>query len=425
MDGYSDKEGLLEGLHTLTRSYDDTKILSYLATNSTAGNRLGLKYQAHSYVGDYALDDEDIKDIRRIKLAKLLEYNLIDSCAAYWLYNKQMPIVREDNQSAIYTDLMLPSNKVIIQTQLNGMPMSKSRIKEVKKTLKKKKKRLLKTINNSVHVAEASDLITENARRKDYETRKAKAKNPDRIAIKPVTNFDRINFNINSGSHLGVLFHEILELPILARTAKGSPSTDADTIKALINNIKDSDNKKLLNSISKVIKIETILNTFISAFEKAVPHTDEETDIVYLHGSFNLNGTVSGRMSSSKPNLQNIPAGSEYGKLIKSCFVTESDSLFVGSDFSSLEDRISALQTNDPNKLKVYTDGYDGHCLRAYSYFKNEMPDIVMLPEDSKLKCYSVEVDGQTIVFNSNDTIHYNNESYNGKEFYKKVSSGL
>ena len=49
--------------------------------------------------------------------------------------------------------------------------------------------------------------------------------------------------------------------------------------------------------------------------------------------------------------------------------------LMVGADYASLEDRISALQTKDPEKLKVYLEGYDGHCLRAYAYFKNQMPD--------------------------------------------------
>ena len=96
----------------------------------------------------------------------------------------------------------------------------------------------------------------------------------------------------------------------------------------------------------------------------------------YLFGNFNLGGTVSGRLSSSNPNLQNLPANSKYAKLIKSCFSAPPGWLFVGLDFASLEDRISALTTKDPNKLKVYTDGYDGHCLRAYAYFGEEMPDI-------------------------------------------------
>ena len=71
-----------------------------------------------------------------------------------------------------------------------------------------------------------------------------------------------------------------------------------------------------------------------------------------------------------------MPAGGDLGKLIKSCFAAAYGSIFCGADFSSLEDRISALTTKDPNKLAVYTRGFDGHCLRAYYYFKDRMPDI-------------------------------------------------
>ena len=75
-------------------------------------------------------------------------------------------------------------------------------------------------------------------------------------------------------------------------------------------------------------------------------------------------------------NLQNLPAGSTYGELIKECFMGPEGHLFCGADFASLEDMISALTTKDSNKLAVYTQNYDGHCLRAFSYFKDEMPDI-------------------------------------------------
>ena len=68
--------------------------------------------------------------------------------------------------------------------------------------------------------------------------------------------------------------------------------------------------------------------------------------------------------------------GSKFAKLVKSCFAPPKGILYVGLDFSSLEDRISALLTKDKNKLLVYTDHYDGHCLRAYSYYKDLMPDI-------------------------------------------------
>jgi DNA polymerase-1 len=96
----------------------------------------------------------------------------------------------------------------------------------------------------------------------------------------------------------------------------------------------------------------------------------------YLHGSFNLGGTVSGRLSSSDPNMQNLPAGSEFGKIIKTCFKAPIGWLFGGADFNSLEDYISALTTKDPNKLAVYEKGFDGHCLRAAYYFRDQVPHI-------------------------------------------------
>jgi DNA polymerase-1 len=132
---------------------------------------------------------------------------------------------------------------------------------------------------------------------------------------------------------------------------------------------------KILQTLIEIAKVDIILNTFISAFiEKSVL---KEDGVYYLHGNFNLGGTISGRLSSSGPNLQNLPStGSVYAPLVKSCFSAPSGFLMGGADFWSLEDRISALTTRDPNKLKVYCDGYDGHCLRAYSYFRDEMPDI-------------------------------------------------
>lgn len=121
--------------------------------------------------------------------------------------------------------------------------------------------------------------------------------------------------------------------------------------------------------------VTKMLNTFIVAFEEnSIKNPDGH---YYLYGNFNIGGTVSGRLSSSQPNLQNLPANSIYSKYIKACFKAAPNRIMAGADFSSLEDRISALLTKDSNKLKVYIDGYDGHSLRAFSYFKEYMPDIL------------------------------------------------
>ena len=134
--------------------------------------------------------------------------------------------------------------------------------------------------------------------------------------------------------------------------------------------------------------------------ENAVQGPD---DWHYLFGNFNLGGTVSGRLSSSKPNLQNLPANSKYAKAIKSCFQSPPGWIFVGLDFASLEDRISALTTKDKNKLKVYTDGFDGHCLRAYNYFNSRMPNIRQA--ESTDRCFMLKINGQDFLLKSGDFI--------------------
>lgn len=131
---------------------------------------------------------------------------------------------------------------------------------------------------------------------------------------------------------------------------------------------------KLLKALIELSAVDKILGTFIKAFkEKSILKDD---GYYYLHGNFNLGGTVSGRLSSSDPNLQNLPSNSQYGKLIKKCFIAPKGYIFAGADFDSLEDKVSALTTKDPNKLKVYIDGYDGHSLRAYAYFPEQLLDI-------------------------------------------------
>ena len=133
---------------------------------------------------------------------------------------------------------------------------------------------------------------------------------------------------------------------------------------------------KILQTLIELADVSIILSTFISAF---VNKTVQKADgMWYLFGHFNIGGTKSGRLSSSDINLQNLPStGSKYAKAVKLCFKGPTGFVIAGADFNSLEDMISALTTKDPNKLKVYTDGYDGHCLRTYSYFPAELPDIV------------------------------------------------
>ena len=107
------------------------------------------------------------------------------------------------------------------------------------------------------------------------------------------------------------------------------------------------------------------------------------------------------RPLSNIRNLQNLPSNSTYGKLIKSCVQAPSGWLYVGLDFHSLEDYISALTTRDKNKMRVYLEGFDGHCLRAYSYNPEGMPDITAELNEVRQsgKTFEVVLDDGTIKY--------------------------
>ena len=361
-----DTEGMLQGLEVMTRCFDDTMILTYLATNSCAGNQLGLKAQAHEYAGNWAQDEEDIKDIRRIPLPQLLQYNLVDSLCTNYVYDKHMPTVIADEQLELYKTLMLPSLKTIIQMELVGMPMDQVYVAEARTELEATINDAETSITNHPVIGDLNLILRRNAM--------VAANEKLKIKQHPLEHFDDIEFNPGSDNQLRILFYEVMGLPVIDWTKGKQAATGARTIEKLINHTDDQGYKEVLAALIEHGRANKILSTFIPAFEDAVLKADGRS---YLHGSFKLGGTVSGRLSSSKPNMQNIPSGSIYGKLIKRAFRAADGWILVGADFSSLEDRINALLTKDPNKLAVYTDGYDGHSLRAYAYFGDQMPDIV------------------------------------------------
>lgn len=342
----------------------DTKIITYLATNSTAGNKLSLKDQAVEFAGNYAV--EEIKDVTKIPVRELLEYNLVDGLSTWFVYEKNMPIMLADDQSSIYTQIFRPSLIDIIDMQLNGLPIHMPSVFESEKDLL-----ALKTA--------AETTIQGNQVVRDYRLHLRKIEIQrwnDRLKKKRVTLSDATaEFNPGSDQQLaGLLFDPaFFGFPILGKTDSGAPSTKGAILKDLKNHTNDAATLTLLDALIEYKDVSILLSTFIPAMKNARVGPDGWH---YLHGSFNLGGTVSGRLSSSDPNLQNIPSGSRLAKYIKRCVKAPPGYLFMGLDFDSLEDKISALTTKDPNKLKVYTDGYDGHCLRAFSYFGDRMPDI-------------------------------------------------
>ena len=130
---------------------------------------------------------------------------------------------------------------------------------------------------------------------------------------------------------------------------------------------------KLLNALIELSQVEKILGTFITAFYKQ--SIQKEDGNYYLHSSFKLGGTVSGRMSS--PLLMTIPSNSVYGKLIKKCFPSPKGMIYCSADFNALEAVANALITGDPNKQRPLAEGIDAHCFNAYGYYPHKFPGII------------------------------------------------
>jgi DNA polymerase I len=368
-----DTKGLLDGLNTMLMGpggWDDTKLIAYLATNSCAGNKLSLKDQSQEFAGKYAV--EGITDIRSIPLPKLLRYNLIDTLATWYVREKHWDRMVADNQLPIYEELLKPSTVDIIQMQLTGLPMDMEEVHRLKDKLEAYSQEALDKIKSNAWTATMTHQMN-----LDWVAEKNATLKKKRVTLADAKEV----FNPNSGPQLQRILYEpqFMGLPVLDLTDTKAPATGGDTLKKLLNHTQNQDTIEFLEALIQFKSVEILLTTFVPRFLEAPRGPDGWH---YFTGNFNIGGTVSGRMSSSNPNLQNLPSKDDddaevpWSKHVKRCFRAPPGKLLIGLDFNSLEDMISALTTRDPNKLKVYTDGFDGHSLRAQSYFGDQMPEI-------------------------------------------------
>lgn len=406
MKGLLDQEGLLYGLEVMLSNWDDTQLITYLATNSCSGNELSLKKQAQEFAGDYAV--EDIKDITKIPVAELLKYNLIDALSTWFVYEKHWNTLVKDDQLDIYNNIFKPAVKDVIQMQLTGAPIDIDRVHEVAKELDAIQQGLLTSIQSNPIVKELTLEIN----------RQWVINKNNTLKVKRVTlNDAKEEFNPNSDKQLGLLIN-LLNLDVSERTETGEIATGKDVLESYKNQVKDVEAQRLLQNICDYKDVQKIVSTFIPPLKNSVLAEDGWH---YLYGNFRLGGTISGRLSSNSPNLQQIPSKSTYGKLIKSCFKAPKGKIFVSLDFNALEAKIGALTTRDPNKLAIYLDGYDSHCFNAYTYWGDRMPDIrTGEPND---KFYKAVVNKEVIYFKGTDTITFKGKTFTGREFYKFFTS--
>ena len=320
-----DQEGLLNGLDIMLKNWEDTKLMTYLCTNSCSGNNLSLKYQAQAYAGNWAQDE--ISNIDKIPEEELLRYNLIDGLSTWFVYEKYKDTLVAEKQDKLYREIFKPTTKDIIQMQLTGIPLNYDKVLEAEQKLNDDKNQALSVITANKYVIQFKEVLNQEAVDKYNSTHKKQ------ITLADVDE----SFNPNSGIQIKKLLYDLIKLPVINLTESKQPATDGDTLKALLNHTTDKDVLGLLQALIDYSAVEKILSAFIPTFKKATPASDGRR---YIYGNFNLGGTVSGRLSSSKPNLQQIPAtGSKYAKLIKSCFQAPKGWLWVGLDYASLTTR--------------------------------------------------------------------------------------
>lgn len=413
MEDLLDTRGMLEGMDILLKNFHDTKIIAYLATNSCAGNSLSLKSLAQEYAGNYA--QEEIGNVENIPREELLRYNLIDGLATWYVFNKYWDKMIKDKQEDIYNNIFKPAVKDIIQMQLTGLPMNMDRVLEVEKELTNIQQTALNNILTNPIVVEFQQDLKE-----DWAIERNKV-----LKTKQVTAEDcKESFNPGSNLQLRKLLYKKLKLPIIDTTGTKEAATGKDTLAKLINHTSEPEIKDLLNNLIDFKDVDKILTAFIPAFKKAVPADDGR---YYLYGNFNLGGTVSGRLSSSEPNLQNLPAtGTKYAKIIKSCFQAPEGWLWCGLDFASLEAHIDALVTKDENKLNIYRYGWDMHSYNAINFAPENTPDVKLWTKDNPIDTKGLDpIDFNREVLNNFKKNHKNfRQKYKSAFFLLQYSGG-
>ena len=152
-----------------------------------------------------------------------------------------------------------------------------------------------------------------------------------------------MEFNLNSPKQLSQILYQEMKLPVLKKTPKGAPSTDASVLNEL------SKKYNIAKYLLEYREIEKLRSTYIDGLL---------TEIVdgKIHSTFNLFGTTTGRLSSEKPNLQNIPIKTELGRKIREFFIPSDGKVFIMSDYSQIELRVLAHMSQDSSMNKILSD---------------------------------------------------------------------
>ena len=160
-------------------------------------------------------------------------------------------------------------------------------------------------------------------------------------------------FNVNSTLQLREVLFDRLELPVIKKTPKGAPSTDASVLEKL------RDEHPIVDDLLTYRELEKLRSTYVDALGRLVD------DDGRIRGRFNQTGAATGRLSQEQPNLQNIPVRTEEGRAIRRAFAADPDNLLLVADYSQIELRILAHLSGDPGLVDAFNHDLDIHTATA------------------------------------------------------------
>ncbi len=171
-------------------------------------------------------------------------------------------------------------------------------------------------------------------------------------------------FNINSPKQLGVILFEKLELPIIKKTKTGY-STNAEVLEKL------RDKHEIIDKITEYRQIVKLNSTYVDGLINIINPISHR-----IHSSFNQTITTTGRISSTEPNLQNIPVRLELGRNIRKVFIADNDCKLVDADYSQIELRVLAHMSQDENMIDAFNHDVDIHTKTASQVFGIDIKNV-------------------------------------------------
>ncbi|RDC49223.1 DNA polymerase I, partial [Acinetobacter sp. RIT592] len=181
---------------------------------------------------------------------------------------------------------------------------------------------------------------------------------------KDIYNLAGEEFNINSPKQLGVILFEKLELPVIKKTKTGY-STNAEVLEHL------SDKHEIIDKITEYRQIVKLKSTYVDGLINIINPISHR-----IHSSFNQTITTTGRISSTDPNLQNIPVRLELGRNIRKVFIADKGFKLVDADYSQIELRVLAHMSQDEHMIDAFNHNVDIHTKTASQVFGIDINDV-------------------------------------------------